>query len=449
MAASTRTPNAALAALVAEANWTNDSFARAVNRLGAESGMALHYDKTAVSHWMAGTMPRSAARPLVCEALSRRLRRPVTLAAAGLGPAESVQDMGADIVAALIDLGSADMDPTRRTVLGAGFYSALLAIPGWSEVSARFDRLRYDPHTRVGQAEVDAVRAMTEQLSTLDDQFGGRAVRPMAAAFMVNTVAPYLRADAREDIRIQMLSAASDHCYLTGYMAMDEREDRLSQRWYVKALELAGYAGDHLTYCTTLRGMSVQAVDLGHGATALELADAASVASPQAGPRMRAFLTGQQAHAAAATGDRALALAKLKEAQTAMDQAESRAKAFGSYDPSSMQYHVGQVLYELGDPKTSIAALEESDRLRHDIYRRTKVHRLGTLAERKLEIGRLEEACTDWNLMLDDFPSVQSGRCDDRYRTMMTSLATFTRNAHARDLYDRGRAMEPRLARPA
>ena len=107
-----------------------------------------------------------------------------------------------------------------------------------------------------------------------------------------------------------------------------------------------------------------------------------------------------------------------------------------------MQYHVGQVLYDLGDPKASIAALEESDRLRHHIYRRTKVHRLGTLAERKLKIGHLEEACADWSLMLDDFPSVQSGRCDDRYRTMMTSLAGFKRNAHARDLYDRGRIME-------
>ncbi|MGH3907577.1 MAG: hypothetical protein ACRDTE_25880 [Pseudonocardiaceae bacterium] len=81
-----------------------------------------------------------------------------------------------------------------------------------------------------------------------------------------------------------MLSAAADHCYLTGYMAMDERADGLAQRYYIKALELAGHANDHLTYCTTWRGMSVLAVDLRHTSDALRLADAASAAAPQADP---------------------------------------------------------------------------------------------------------------------------------------------------------------------
>ncbi|GAA3370745.1 hypothetical protein GCM10020367_18590 [Streptomyces sannanensis] len=91
----------------------------------------------------------------------------------------------------------------------------------------------------------------------------------------------------------------------------------LAQRYYVKALELAGASEDHLTYCTTLRGMSVQAVDLRHGAKAMELGDAAAAASPKAGPRMLAFLAGQQAHAAAQTGDRMGALRYIREAEAA------------------------------------------------------------------------------------------------------------------------------------
>lgn len=104
--------------------------------------------------------------------------------------------------------------------------------------------------------EVDMVIAMTERVSELDDEFGGRHARPMAASFMVNAVASYLRADAPEDVRKAMLSAASDLLCLTGYMAVDEGLHGLAQRYYVKALELAGAAEDHLTYCTTLRGMS-------------------------------------------------------------------------------------------------------------------------------------------------------------------------------------------------
>ncbi|MFF5265286.1 tetratricopeptide repeat protein [Actinomadura viridis] len=441
MAARARTPNTALAALITEARWSNGNLARAVNRLGDEAGLRLRYDDSSVCHWLSGTLPRLPVRPLVCEALARRLGRPVTPASAGLGPSETAPAQGGDTVARLVDLGSADMDPTRRAVLGLGLYSAALAIPGWEEVSGRFKRLRRDPHTRIGQAEVDSVRAMTDHLSTLDDQFGGRTARPLAAAFLVNTIAPYLRAHAREDIRVQMLSAAADHCYLTGYMAADEGVEGLAQRYYLQALELAGHAGDHLTYCTTLRGMSVQAVDLRHSTTAVHLADAASAASPKAGPRMRAFLAGQQAHAAAQDGNRVQALAKLREAETALDQAESRAKALGSYDTAAMSYHLSQVLYELGDLKKSVTAMEQSDRLRPPVYRRIRVRNLGTLAERKLAMGQLEEACRIWERMIDDYPSVKSGWCDRRYQAMMTELARHRRNPHARDLYQRGRAL--------
>ncbi|MFD7094729.1 transcriptional regulator [Streptomyces xanthophaeus] len=282
---------------------------------------------------------------------------------------------------------------------------------------------------------------MTEHISDLDDKFGGRMARPLAAAFLVNTIVPALKATAPDGVKNALRSAAADHCYLTGYMAMDERQDGLAQQYYTKALELAGSAGDHLTYCTTLRGMSVQAVDLGHGSLAVRLADAAASASPQAGPRMLAFLAGQQAHAAAQTGDRTGALLRMREAESAMDKAESRAKAFGSYDPSSLSYHIGQVRYELGDVAGSIESLTEADRLREPVYRRTRVRSNAMLAERKLRIGRLEEACVDWGRVLDDYPRVQSGRCDDRVRIMLSSVRPHLGNAHTREVYERGRPM--------
>ncbi|MFH8794137.1 tetratricopeptide repeat protein [Streptomyces sp. NPDC017941] len=448
-----RTPNTALAALIREAGWSNGEVARAVNRVGTEYGLRLRYDDSAVWHWLAGSMPRQRVRPAVLEAFARRLHRPVVPREAGFGATgkasgeivETSADTGAgtDMATSLIDLGSADMDPSRRSILGAaGVFSAALAlnVPAYAEAADRLETVGRDPHTRIGHGEVDAVAAMTEKISELDDRFGGRTARPLAAAFLVNTVAPHLKADAPEDVRRAMLSAAADHLYLTGYMAMDERRDGLAQSYYLKALELAREAHDHLTYCTTLRGMSVMAVDLGHSRVSLRLAESASAASPQAGPRMVAFLAGQQAHAAARTGDRRIALAKIGEAERAMERAESQAKAFGSYDPSSLAYHVAQVRYELGDKAAAIDLLEESDRLRHSVYRRGRVRHLGLLAERKLEVGRLEEACGHWRLMLEEYPHVQSGRCDDRFTSMLAALAPYRRNPRARDLYDRARA---------
>lgn len=435
-----KTPNQALARLLREANWSETQLASAVNRVGTEVGRPTKYSQSAVSHWLSGTMPRKETRAAVLEALSRRLFRPVTHTETGFpAPREDGSPLGT--VEGVIDLGRQDMDPSRRSILGAALFSVALTIPDWPDVVGRAEAFAAGRTTRIGLGEVDMVVQMTERVSELDDQFGGRHARPMAAAFLVNTVAGYLKAQAPDHVRRAMMSAAADLCYLTGYMAVDEGLHGLAQRYYLKALELAGAADDHLTYCTTLRGMSVQAVDLGHGRHAMRLADAASAASPQAGPRMRAFLTGQQAHAAAQLGERDTALRFMKETEKAMDVAESKAKAFGSYDPSSLMYHLAQVRHELGDDAGAVESMQESNRLRHSVYRRAKVRHLGLTAERQLAVGHLEAACETWSLALDDYPVVQSGRCDERMREMVQRLTPHAANRQARAILERARAV--------
>lgn len=126
-----------------------------------------------------------------------------------------------------------------------------------------------------------------------------------------------------------------------------------------------------------------------------------------------------------------------------MERAKSQAKAFGSYDPSSLAYHVGQVKFELVDIAGSIESLEEADRMREPAFRRTHARYDSMLAERKLRVGRLEEACRDWHKTLDDYQHVQSGRCDDRISAMMTAIRLHLRNGHAQALYERARPLAP------
>ncbi|MDX2822180.1 tetratricopeptide repeat protein [Streptomyces ipomoeae] len=446
---STPEPNADLERLYRETGWTLRQFAQGVNRVGTERGTPLNYREPSVHQWLKGHMPKEAARPLVLEALSRRLNRPITLAQAGFPTPQDQPNNPPSTVEGLIDIGRNDMDPSRRSVLGAGLFSVALTVPNWPDVVGRMEAVQKGQTQRVGMPEVDMVIAMTERVSDLDDQFGGRHARPMAAAFLVNTVAPYLRADAPDHVRKAMMAAASDLCYLTGYMATDEGVHGLAQQYYLKALELAGASEDHLTYCTTLRGMSVQAVELGHGQEAMRLADAAAAASPNAGPRMRAFLAGQQAHAAAQTGERNKALMHLREAEVAMDKAESRAKIFGSYDPAALNYHTSQVRYELGDVKGAVEAMQQADKLRYSVYRRTRVHHRTILAERQLAVGHLEAACATWNHALDDYPLVQSGRADQRMQNMFKMIRPHLGNPTARELYERARQVTPPSLLPA
>ncbi|GAA2407457.1 hypothetical protein GCM10010433_02620 [Streptomyces pulveraceus] len=436
----TKQPNSGLERLFRETGWTPRQCAQAINRLGTERGTPRQYRAPSVHQWLSGGVPREDTRPLILEALARRLGRPITYAEAGFPVPEGGSEAAPpSAVGAIIDLGRLDMAPSRRSVLGVALFSVALTVPQWPDVVGRMEAAQSGTRSRIGMSDVRTVSAMTEQLSSLDDQFGGRTARPLAAAFLVNTVAPFLRTDGPEDVRRAMMSAASDLCYLTGYMAVDEGLHGLAQRYYVKALELAWASEDHLTYCTTLRGMSVQAVDLGQGPVAMRLADAAAASSPRAGPRMRAFLVGQQAHAAAQIGDRRSALMFLQEAEVAMARAESRGKAFGSYAPASLSYHTSQVRYEMGDVHGAVAAMQESDRLRQSVYRRTRVKERAILAERQLAVGHLEAACRTWGLALDDYPLVDSGRIDKRMTDMFHLIRPHIRNHDAQALYERAR----------
>ncbi|MEU5796877.1 tetratricopeptide repeat protein [Streptomyces lavendulae] len=438
----TNEPNTGLERLFRETGWTLRQCAQAINRVGTERGTPKQYRAPSVHQWLSGSVPRDDARPLILEALARKLGRPVTYAEVGFpAPGSGAEATPFSAVDGIIDLGRLDMDPSRRSVLSAALFSVALAVPEWPDVVGRMEAAQRGMRTRLGMSDVHTVSAMTEQLSSMDDQFGGRTARPLAATFLVNTVAPFLRTDGPEDVRKAMMSAASDLCYLTGYMAVDEGLHGLAQRYYLKALELAGAAEDHLTYCTTLRGMSVQAVDLGQGPMAMRLADAAAASSPQAGPRMRAFLVGQQAHAAAQIGDRRSARMYLQEAEVAMDKAESRGKVFGSYDPASLNYHTSQVRYEMGDVQGAVAAMQEADRLRYSIYRRTRVKERAILAERQLAVGHLEAACKTWGLALDDYPLVNSGRIDKRMTDMFNMIRPHSRNHEAQALYERARTV--------
>ncbi|MER8060762.1 MULTISPECIES: tetratricopeptide repeat protein [unclassified Streptomyces] len=438
----TNEPNTGLERLFRETGWTLRQCAQAINRVGTERGTPKQYRAPSVHQWLSGSVPRDDARPLILEALARKLGRPVTYAEVGFpAPGSGTEATPFSAVDGIIDLGRLDMDPSRRSVLSAALFSVALAVPEWPDVVGRMEAAQRGMRTRLGMSDVHTVSAMTEQLSSMDDQFGGRTARPLAATFLVNTVAPFLRTNGPEDVRKAMMSAASDLCYLTGYMAVDEGLHGLAQRYYLKALELAGAAEDHLTYCTTLRGMSVQAVDLGQGPMAMRLADAAAASSPQAGPRMRAFLVGQQAHAAAQIGDRRSARMYLQEAEVAMDKAESRGKVFGSYDPASLNYHTSQVRYEMGDVQGAVAAMQEADRLRYSIYRRTRVKERAILAERQLVVGHLEAACKTWGLALDDYPLVNSGRIDKRMTDMFNLIRPHSRNHEAQALYERARTV--------
>ncbi|MZE53476.1 transcriptional regulator [Streptomyces sp. SID5770] len=242
------------------------------------------------------------------------------------------------------------------------------------------------------------------------------------------------------EIHRDMLSAASDLTYLTGWMAMYERAHGLGQTYYLHALDLARESGDQLTYCRTLRGMSLQASHLRYGRKALEYADSAAEAAPQAGPRLVAFLRGQQAHASSMVGDRSGALARLREAEAALARADSRRDAVGGYDQAAFQFHVSHVHYESRDLAGSIRALKTSIRIMSPTERQGRLHANAVLAQRQYEYGHLEEACSTWGRFLDDYEVLSTARGDEHF-DKLRALTMPRTSPVVRDLRDRVRTV--------
>ncbi|WP_369380428.1 hypothetical protein [Streptomyces sp. cg36] len=439
-----RTPNTGLGALMTEADWGNGQLARAVNRVAAEAGMTLNYSASTVTYWLKGSLPRAQVQPIVVEAFSRRIGRPVTCAEAGL-PGEDTNK-----VAGLADLVRSDMDPSRRGVLSAGLYSAALMVPLYTDLGDRLDAADTDVKAgrtvHIGPGEVTTVQKMTDHIATILDDLGGGHARPMAAAFLANTVLPWVDADATPAVHGQMLAAASDFVYLTGWMAMYERAHGLGQKYFVQALSLAKDAQDHVTYCRTLRGMSLQASNLGYGAKALQYADSAAEAAPSAGPRLVAFLRGQQAHGAAMVKDRRQAFTRLNETETALSKADGRNDAVGGYDQAAYHFHVSHVLYELGDLPGSIKAMQQSNRVRPVHERQGRVHANGVLASRQWELGHIEAACATWNAFLDDYTALSTARGDEHFTALRHDIAAQPTIRAVKQLGERVRVVERQKA---
>src|SRR5689334_11645610 len=104
-------PNDGLRGLLSEARWSQVELATAVNRAASEAGVPVTCDKSNVNKWLGGTRPQAKWRPLILEAFSRRLGRPVTHAEAGLPPsvaetaALAVLSMPVDTVEGLVTVG--------------------------------------------------------------------------------------------------------------------------------------------------------------------------------------------------------------------------------------------------------------------------------------------------------------------------------------------------------
>ncbi|MGN2641515.1 helix-turn-helix domain-containing protein [Nocardia takedensis] len=239
-----------------------------------------------------------------------------------------------DPVAAVTALGRADVD--RRSFLLRAAYTAALSATALTALGA--DRLMATSARTVGMAEVDAVRAVTSALLSLDEARGGGIGRTAVAEFLVTDVADLLRsrfADVR--VRCEAFSAACELAYLAAFKAHDAGQDGIAQRYYLAALRLAEHADSPVQQAWVLRALALQGVDIQQRRFSVDLAEeAAQRAHGHLGADVDALFTMGLARCHAESGNHARARDVLRRVEPAMtaDLAEPAPRAIAMWCPN-------------------------------------------------------------------------------------------------------------------
>ncbi|MEW2047012.1 regulator [Streptomyces sp. NPDC005476] len=456
-----RTPNRQLAALIAEAGFSNAGLARRVDQLGLEHGLDLRYDKTSVTRWLRGQQPRGTTPALIAEVFTRRLGRRLTAQDLGLDacapvyaglefagtPEEAIDIVGglwrkdsgshaelrkiaftpAGLVVPSRDwlIGRADekvarSEPVARVPVqgrpalrstasqqppsGHPGPAPALVTPGPAAVPRQRGQggerglgSERGPGQRVTGGDISALRSVGELFRTLDDRYGGGHARQALVRYLEHECEPMLRGAYGEQTGRRLFGAAADLTRLAGWTSFDIAAHGLAQRYFVQALRLSQAAGDRAYGSFVLVTMSRQAVYLGHGREAVQLARVAQQGvGSGAPPVVQALLHSAEARGHGVLGEVRASTAALVRAERALEAAKSGDEVphwACFFDEAQLADEFGHCHRDLQQFRAAAQHAERSLQLRPAAYARSRLFCRVVLASARLGLGELDEAC--------------------------------------------------------
>ncbi|CAL9437247.1 regulator [Streptomyces griseomycini] len=431
-----RTPNRQLAALIAEAGFSNAGLARRVDQLGLEHGLDLRYDKTSVTRWLRGQQPRGTTPALIAEVFTRRLGRRLTAQDLGLDacapvyaglefaatPEEAVdivsglwrKDSGSHAELRKIAFTSAGLVvPSRDWLIGRADEKVARAepparvpaqgrssarTPGPSELGTRRrGTAERGPGQRVTDGDIAALRSVGELFRTLDDAYGGGHARQALVRYLEHECEPMLRGTYGEQTGRRLFAAAAELTRLAGWTSYDIAAHGLAQRYFVQALRLAQAAGDRAYGAYVLVTMSRQAVYLGHGREAVQLARVAQQgAGGSAPPVVQALLHAAEARGHGVLGEVRACTAALVRAERALEGARTGDEVphwARRFDEAQLADEFGHCHRDLQQFRAAAQHAERSLQLRAPGHARSRLLCRVVLATARLGLGELDQAC--------------------------------------------------------
>ncbi|WP_431773388.1 regulator [Streptomyces cucumeris] len=513
-----RIPNRQLAALIAEAGFSNAGLARRVDQLGLEHGLDLRYDKTSVTRWLRGQQPRGTTPALIAEVFTRRLGRRLSAQDLGLDACAPVYaglefaatpQEAVDIVSGLwrkdsgshaelrkiaftpaglvvpsrdwligrpddrVARGEPPAGPAPAAAPGVGAAGAAAVAPAAVRLPAQggrpgapptaagrapaagrppvprqrqADRCQRGPGHRVTTGDIAALRSVSELFRTLDQTYGGGHARQALVRYLEHEGEPMLRGTYSEAVGRRLFGAVADLTRLAGWTSYDIAAHGLAQRYFVQALRLAQAAGDRAYGSYVLVTMSRQAVYLGHGREAVQLARVAQQGvGGGAPPVLQSLLHAVEARGHGVLGEVRACTASLARAERALETARPGDDVpywARFFDEAQLADEFGHCHRDLQQYRAAAQHAERSLQLRGNGYARSRLFCRVVLATARLGLGELEQACALGAEAAQQASEMRSMRALDYVRDFERRLEPYRDAAPVRGYRERVAALQ-------
>ncbi|MFF7098057.1 tetratricopeptide repeat protein [Streptomyces rubradiris] len=426
-------PNTQLAAVIAEAGVTYNALACTVRIVASEAGERLSTRPSAVAYWVAGGTPSGQTPFYIAEALTRKMKRTVTVDEIGLGSAGTTPAFAADPLAAAVDLGRYVL-LRRRDILHSAFSTAAVALPlAYDHEAVAATLHAATKHGAVGAGEIRTIRDLTEMFRTADDRLGGGHGLTTATAYLTDTVVPLLKARfCSDEQRRQAYGAAAQLACLIGYKHHDLGREGAAQRYYQLGYQFASEDDPNGHAAWLLRAMTHQALDLGHPDSCVDLSEEAlRRAAGRVDPRTHALLWVTCARAYGAAGLTAQAASALLRAEQALDGDDDPVASYAAGSgpvTATVASHTGKTLTAMRDHKaaehhyrTALAGRAPSS------YQRGHALTLANLAKSVAAQHRHEEAVHLWRQCVTVMEGLDSHRSRQEITSIRVAAAGYAR----------------------
>ncbi|WP_354596719.1 regulator [Streptomyces sp. JL1001] len=301
------------------------------------------------------------------------------------------------------------------------------------------------PGQRVGSGDIAALRSVGELFRTLDHAYGGGHARQALVRYLEHEAEPMLRGTYGEAAGRRLFAAVADLTRLAGWTSYDIAAHGLAQRYFVQSLRLAQAAGDRGYGAYVLLTMSRQAVYLGHGREAVQLARVAQQGIGSAAPPLvQTLLHAVEARGHAVLGEARSCTAALTRAEHALETARPGDEVphwARTFDEAQLADELSHCHRDLQQYRAAAQHAERSLALRAPAYARSRLFCRVVLASARLGLGELEQACQLGAEAAQQAAEMRSVRATEYVRAFERSLEPYRDAVAVRGYRDRVAAL--------